>query len=118
VTDTLRDIPREITEVLNENWVPSRVVYGTDEPDGFSSVRGWAAHVAEAILAIPGIAVVELPEPDHHEPATEYTNGYVEWRYPAREYCHHRRRHDHVGALAYHQPVKGSRRRRRSLGSR
>jgi hypothetical protein len=61
VTDTLRDIPREITEVLNENWVPSRVVYGTDEPDGFSSVRGWAAHVAEAILAIPGIAVVEMP---------------------------------------------------------
>lgn len=60
MTDTLRDIPREITEVLNENWVPSRVVYGTDEPDGFSSVRGWAAHVAEAILAIPGIAVVEL----------------------------------------------------------
>lgn len=82
MTDTLRDIPREITEVLNENWVPSRVVYGTDEPDGFSSVRGWAAHVAEAILAIPGIAVVELPEPDHHEPATEDTNGYVEWRYP------------------------------------
>jgi hypothetical protein len=39
-------------------------------------------HLADAILAIPGIAVVELPGPDHHEPATEDTNGYVEWWYP------------------------------------
>ena len=66
MTDNLRD---RIAAVILEAY-PGR--YGL----------GPARCAADWILAIPGIAVVELPEPDHHEPATEYTNGYVEWRYP------------------------------------
>ena len=66
MTDNLRD---RIAAVILEAY-PGR--YGL----------GPARCAADWILAIPGIAVVELPEPDHHEPATEDTNGYVEWRYP------------------------------------
>ena len=45
-------------------------------------ITNWFDHMADAILAMPGIAVVELPEPDHHEPAADDVNGYVEWHYP------------------------------------
>jgi len=45
------DLPDRIAEVLREQWVPSTVVYGTDEPVGFGSVRDWATHAAEAVIA-------------------------------------------------------------------
>lgn len=35
----------------------------------------WAGHVADAILAIPDIAVVELPEPDYEDPTGHGWNG-------------------------------------------
>ncbi|MCA9843229.1 MAG: hypothetical protein KC491_01130 [Dehalococcoidia bacterium] len=65
MTDTLRD---RIADIVAHEDLPG----------------AWdtALAAADAILALPGIAVVELPEPDHHEPAADDVNGYVEWHYP------------------------------------
>lgn len=61
MTDNLKAI---LTRVLADEWVPSRVVYGSDEPEGFSSHYAWAEYVADVILRLPGVAVTQLPEPD------------------------------------------------------
>lgn len=39
-------------------------------------------HQTDVLLSLPGIAIVELPEPTGSEPATEDENGFVEWEYP------------------------------------
>ena len=84
MTDTLRD---RIAHAIYDNTdeYAQKLLCRPDVP-GASDVDGPYRPIcyvlADAILAIPGIAVVELPGPDHHEPATEDTNGYVEWRYP------------------------------------
>lgn len=69
MTDTLRD---RIAEGISSRFTDEAVDH---TPEVCLMAADW-------ILALPGIAVVELPGPDHHEPATEDTNGYVEWRYP------------------------------------
>ena len=83
MTDTLRDRMWRSLESHGIGWIDNgkpdvRCLCG-HHPSRLGA--SWHVHVADAILAIPGIAVVELPEPDHHEPATECVNGYVEWRY-------------------------------------
>lgn len=66
------DLRTVLTETLASEWVPSRVVYGTDQPDGFESHYDWAAHVADALLGLPGVAVTQLPEaqadPEYGDP--------------------------------------------------
>lgn len=51
---------------------------------GFSRFTAAAhrSHLADVLLSLPGIAIVELPEPTGSEPATEDENGFVEWEYP------------------------------------
>jgi len=39
-----------IAEALRDEWVPSHIVYGTDEPVGFNSVYDWADHTARSIV--------------------------------------------------------------------
>ncbi|MEN6545198.1 MAG: hypothetical protein ABFE07_04075 [Armatimonadia bacterium] len=56
------DLRTVLTETLASEWVPSRVVYGTDQPDGFESHYDWAAHVADVLLGLPGVAVTQPAE--------------------------------------------------------
>jgi hypothetical protein len=68
------DVRQCLTDALRDQWAPSTVVYGTDEPVGFNSSTDWARHVADVLLSLPGIAIIELPgadstryEGDEHE---------------------------------------------------
>lgn len=58
----MTDLRQRLIARLVDERVPSRLVYGQDEPVGFESQREWAEHVADALLSLPGIAIVELPE--------------------------------------------------------
>lgn len=48
-------IEKRIAAVLLDQWVPSHVVYGTDEPVGFESPRDWAEYVAEVLASALGL---------------------------------------------------------------
>jgi len=48
-------IEGKIAEVLADQWTPSHVVYGTEEPQGFDSPRDWAEYVAEVLVAELGL---------------------------------------------------------------
>jgi hypothetical protein len=56
VADQLTD---RIAEVLWDQWVPSTVVYGTEQPVGFETVRDWAEYAAEAVVAVLGARLNE-----------------------------------------------------------
>lgn len=72
-----------LARVLADEWVPSRVVYGSDEPEGFSSHHAWAEYVADVILALPGVAVTQLPEPEEvrEDFKREVAPMLLKWRY-------------------------------------
>jgi hypothetical protein len=56
----MTDIRARLADALRDQWTPSTVVYGTDEPVGFYSPEDWAHHVADVLLSLPGIAIVEV----------------------------------------------------------
>lgn len=56
---TMTDIRTRLAEALYGGWVPSTVVYGSDEPVGFDSPWQWAKHVSDVLLSLPGIAIVD-----------------------------------------------------------
>lgn len=75
----MTDIRQRLTDALRHQWVPSHVVYGSDEPVGFSSEQEWAEHVADVLLSLPDIAIVELPEPDEGETREWSTDSWYVW---------------------------------------
>ncbi|AER49993.1 hypothetical protein CM00_gp63 [Mycobacterium phage Kugel] len=38
--------------------------------------------LADAVLSLPGVAVIQLPEPYFVHSATDDVNGYADWEYP------------------------------------
>lgn len=56
---TQLNLHRRLVGALADEWVPSTVVYGTDEPVGFDNPIDWANHVADVLLSLPDVAIVD-----------------------------------------------------------
>lgn len=60
----MTDIRTRLADALRDQWTPSTVIYGTDEPAGFNSPNHWAHHVADVLLSLPGIAIIDTTKID------------------------------------------------------
>lgn len=57
----------------------SREMDALDTSGGFVFMDRIAAHLADVLLGLSGVAVTALPEPDHVEPGDEFENGRTEF---------------------------------------
>ncbi|QOP65035.1 hypothetical protein I5H38_gp75 [Mycobacterium phage Firehouse51] len=65
-----------LSEALKRLWT---------DPEDAADQADWDAlpgKLADAVASLPGVAVIQLPEPYFVHSATDDVNGYADWEYP------------------------------------